>query len=432
MEKEEKEVQAEKVCSSCGQVVTEYHNEDFSYCSECFKNNVFKCSHCKEHFERDRENLQRINRKNYCEECFEELFFECDDCGNVHLNDDSISINDGNRIVCQTCYENDYLVCDSCECDIHRDNDHYHYNNDHCLCENCLEEYFTCSRCGDLYHDDQSYYCESCHRSYCEDCYNDHGCIEHLHNYDYTPNRMTFHSISQKKATDLFLGWELEIEKIDNVPDLVYELYNLSENEKYFYLKTDGSLSDLGIEICSQPCTLDFFVNKFPLQKLVEICRDYNAVSHNSGNCGFHIHVNRQYFSNYELSATKICLIFEKLWQHLFLFSKRNNLNYCHKNEDLGKLNKKLVTGIKEKNVKQGRYQSVNLIPISTIEFRLWRGTLKINSLIGFMQLTNLIAIIAENDSIMSIQKMNWQNVLEMARKLKYKQFLQACIEKGI
>ncbi len=54
-----------------------------------------------------------------------------------------------------------------------------------------------------------------------------------------------------------------------------------------------------------------------------------------------------------------------------------------------------------------GRYAAVNLCNYSTIEFRLFRGTLKINTFIATLQLVNEICNVAVSMSDESLQKLS-------------------------
>jgi hypothetical protein len=62
----------------------------------------------------------------------------------------------------------------------------------------------------------------------------------------------------------------------------------------------------------------------------------------------------------------------------------------------------------KAKKGNLGRYAAVNLCNRNTIEFRLFRGTLKYNTLIAAIELVNKICDIATNMTDDEIQLLSW------------------------
>ena len=62
----------------------------------------------------------------------------------------------------------------------------------------------------------------------------------------------------------------------------------------------------------------------------------------------------------------------------------------------------------KAKKGNNGRYAAVNLCNYSTIEFRLFRGTLKYNTFIATLELVNLIVETAIYSSEDELQKLSW------------------------
>lgn len=56
----------------------------------------------------------------------------------------------------------------------------------------------------------------------------------------------------------------------------------------------------------------------------------------------------------------------------------------------------------------QGRYAAVNLCNYATIEFRLFRGTLKINTFMATLELVNAIIDAAVNSTEDELHKLSW------------------------
>ncbi len=62
----------------------------------------------------------------------------------------------------------------------------------------------------------------------------------------------------------------------------------------------------------------------------------------------------------------------------------------------------------KAKKGSYGRYTAVNLCNYNTIEFRMFRGTLKYNTLIAALELVNAMCDIAVGMSDEGLQKLSW------------------------
>ena len=90
------------------------------------------------------------------------------------------------------------------------------------------------------------------------------------------------------------------------------------------------------------------------------------------------------------------------------------------------KTGKEILNKAKKGNT--GRYAAINLCPYHTIEFRLFRGTLKLNTLLATLQLVNRICDIALNMTEAEIENQSWRDFVltvtepELLRYLKERQ----------
>lgn len=135
--------------------------------------------------------------------------------------------------------------------------------------------------------------------------------------------------------------------------------------------------------------------------------------SHQAGTCGLHIHVNRDAFGNTEglqdVRIARILYFFEKNWEELLKFSRRtqSQLNqwaarYGYKDQP-GE-----ILDHAKKGGEGGRYSCVNLQNRDTIEFRIFRGTLKYNTLIATLQLVDRVCEVALNLSDAQLKELSW------------------------
>ena len=79
----------------------------------------------------------------------------------------------------------------------------------------------------------------------------------------------------------------------------------------------------------------------------------------------------------------------------------------------------------KAKKGNNGRYAAVNLCPYQTIEFRLFRGTLKLNTLIATLQLVNRIIDIALTMSEDEIANQSWSDFVQTVTESELIQYLR-------
>lgn len=160
------------------------------------------------------------------------------------------------------------------------------------------------------------------------------------------------------------------------------------------YIKHDGSL-DEGFELVTHPMSLSYHCKKLPWQAMLDTLVDMGYRSHQTGTCGLHCHVNRNAFgeteAEQEAAIARILFFVERNWTELLNFSRRTMRQlerwasrYGYKDQP-----KEILDHAKKGGM--GRYACVNLCNANTIEFRLFRGTLKYNTLIATLQLVDRI-----------------------------------------
>ena len=71
----------------------------------------------------------------------------------------------------------------------------------------------------------------------------------------------------------------------------------------------------------------------------------------------------------------------------------------------------------KAKKGGNGRYAAVNLMNYSTIEFRLFRGTLKINTFMATLELVNAIINVALDYSEEGLHKLSWSEFVSIIKE---------------
>ncbi|MBR6581886.1 MAG: amidoligase family protein [Ruminococcus sp.] len=325
----------------------------------------------------------------------------CSHCGNEITDDDYSMVN--GQIVCSDCVERYCCTCDRCGATIF-DSDAYgdEYTN---LCRYCYDNYYTrCENCDALVHVDDAYHYNN--SDYCSECYhdiaNENSAIKE---YGYKPEPVFYGDNSR------YFGVELEIDGAGKDSDNAREILDIgNEENEHIYIKSDGSLDD-GIEIVSHPMTLDYHKN-YCWSEIMKKAVSLGYRSHQTSTCGLHIHVNRICFGEsreeQDETISKILYFVEHHWNELLKFSRRSEYAMNRWASRYGYENSARAILDKAKKGNNGRYAAVNLMNYSTIEFRMFRGTLKLNTFMATLELVNTIINVALDHSEDGLHKLSW------------------------
>ena len=332
--------------------------------------------------------------------------FTCCHCGQEHPLENRIQV--GNDALCERCANEETVLCSHCGERIYRDDNAGDENTP--LCQSCYDRHYTnCERCGRIIHVDDAYYGDD----YEDDplCYECHTHVRRskiIEDYYYKPE-----PLFRGDGTRYF-GVELEIDgagEDDTSAREVMEIANGNGLEN-LYCKHDGSLDD-GFEMVTHPMMLEYHMKEMPWAKVLQKAIILGYTSHQTSTCGLHVHINRDAFGDTEEEQdaviARILYFFEKNWEELLKFSRRTShqlerwaARYGYKDQP-----KELLNHAK-KGYHGGRYTSVNLTNTDTIEFRIFRGTLKYNTLIATLQLLDRICDVALFMSDEELKAMSW------------------------
>ena len=154
-------------------------------------------------------------------------------------------------------------------------------------------------------------------------------------------------------------------------------------------------------------------------KNMFEILKEEGLRSHDTNSSGLHIHVDRTYFGKSEDTAiSKLLYIFERFRSELMVFSRRTESqandwarSRKHSNTKSGWI-KKAIKDSKSYYDHSERYYAVNLTNSETIEIRLFRGTLNLETFEATLKFTNRIAEICKNTRAADIAKMTFDDLL--------------------
>ena len=425
-----------KSCASCGKSADDtilYEVEDGKFlCEDCLEDNGYAiCEECGEVFPII--DMMKTENGYICEDCGSD-YIQCDDCGlyypecEVH----EVTTRNGWRYdsmyVCDNCLERGYRYqyCEDCESYIDTEEINMTYvNGVGEVCDSCLGNYCYCEGCDEYYTDEDMVWVESEGQGYCRSCardFEDESDNTKMHDYSYKPTpkpRVHQHvDISScNEVEDLLFGKELEVDKGDDIEDTIREISEVCPD---VYMKHDGSL-DEGFEIVTHPATLEYHMKDMKWREICQICKDHGFKSHDARTCGLHIHVGRyQLGSTYEATRktiANIILLVDRHWDMMVKFSRRreSQLSRWARRPEItepcdGDTEETLIRKAWRAD-NCNRYQAVNLCNEGTIEFRMFNGTLKRDTIIATTQMVNNICLYAKSHSTKDCMSSKWEDI---------------------
>jgi len=438
-------------CARCG------HDVVISNKDSKFKDGYFLHSHCLDRCRNcgeDADNIScaTVHPYNYmCEDCGENCYINCSDCGRICYYEDVINLSSGDSVcsgcasnkvdTCPHCGRYEYIekfsplssgkkVCIMCKSMVKncshcgKEDFRFHHYEDKHFCEDCISIVLaSCSRCGewtlkenrvDFTLRDEVFkgICPKCKLQLEESLY--------IFKYNYKPSRFYYSKMKYEK-NPLYLGMELEVEtpkttSLDSAKETLEKIKDLGV-DKYFYLKSDGSLMrGHSFELVGQPATLAYIGNTYRVYDLLDffIKQGYDCTS--TGNCGLHVHV-----SNKDLSFNDIAKIKMFIWKHknlLRLFgnkTKRGEEKYApfEKYEFRDFKTKRMV------NWEHTKYIACNLTK-STLEFRFWGATFEHLKLLSMLSFSEAIVYYAKDMSLAKAINGSFAEFVDWLNKSNY------------
>ncbi|WP_243417115.1 amidoligase family protein [Pseudoflavonifractor phocaeensis] len=205
-----------------------------------------------------------------------------------------------------------------------------------------------------------------------------------------------------------------------------------NQEKKRSYIKHDGSLND-GFELVTHPMSLDIQLHEMPWRQLCRHAVSLGYRSHQAATCGLHIHVSRKAFGATEqeqdAAIARVLYFFERHWEELLKFSRRTPRQlerwasrYGYKEQPME------ILDFAKRGYHGGRYACINLQNADTVEFRIFRGTLKPNTIFASLELVDCICDLAVCMSDQELKAITWNafvstiitgNLPELVRYLK-------------
>ena len=346
----------------------------------------------------------------------------CSICGAEILLEEATTFHD--QTLCPGCLHTHTVICQYCGNRVWDED--IHYDEGQPICPDCFDRHFlTCVGCGRVIHENEARYLDDEEDyPYCRSCYEEREDQEPIHDYSYKPEPI-FYGQGPR-----YFGVELEIDGAGESRSKARDLLDIfNQNHCLAYIKHDGSLNN-GLEIVTHPLSLDYHLKQAPWQEVMSLAVKQGYTSHQARTCGLHVHVSRAAFGDEEWeqdqAIARILYFFEKHWEELLKFSRRTQAQLNRWASRYGyKEQPQEILDHAKKGCHAGRYTCVNLTNDETIEFRIFRGTLKYNTLIATLQLLDRICDVAIFLSDEELKAMSWTTFVSGCQAPELVQYLK-------
>ena len=349
------------------------------------------------------------------------------------VNEYTALINDTSALVenAESYLNDDLAWCEDCG-DLTTYDDSINAYDQHRICGNCDGNYY--------YHEGSGYYVREDDDDYRDEDDDDSysGAIGDYH----SSRRQLGHIPSDfdLRKPRVLLGLELEMEiskdydQTDRAEHILDKIGYAPDGTKYCLLEHDGSISR-GFEMVTGYSGLDLHTRQLEFFKT----RLAGAKSHNTSTCGLHVHICKSDMSL--LHASKMVLFINDPDNHALVFAlaRRDSSSFSKihdKANDKYWLRDALRSGEgydKEnrkarqlRNLNSDRYEALNFQNPNTVEFRLFRGTLKYETLIACLEFTYQTWFFCRDTSQKQLTTANFLKYICLENNRKDTRYLRA------
>lgn len=328
--------------------------------------------------------------------------FACADCGELEFNDCSNSTY-SEEYVCRNCTDENYVWLDRYGTYVYRD---------------------SVVRALDADGDEVSVH-ESDNDFYWNDDVNARVHCDYeppepqvIGSYHSSKHQIRFQRDDWTSKHSRFLGVELEVEMVDRYAERndkarqLNDLINGGDVGKKVFFENDGSLTN-GFEVVTNPMSLPAH------RELWKWLQDKSAtkglISHkgrdgNSSSCGLHVHVNRDSLTKLQIAKMVAFVNNPDNQEFMTALARRYGqaaTGYCRIKADKAKVGKAASSS--------DRYEAVNVTPRHTIEFRIFRGTLKYESLVAAIEFVHALCEYTARCGDCSVSDLGYEAFLKFA-----------------
>ena len=243
----------------------------------------------------------------------------------------------------------------------------------------------------------------------------------YIHQFNYVPKYIKHFMPGESEDTTLLLGAEIEVGGNNNIHSdndknstvkKCIQIMNGSDSdeENLIYSTHDSTVQ---IEFDTMPCSLEFHKNKMNYREMFKYLDKEGYKGHDCKTAGLHIHANRNYLGksriSQELVISKILYILEKFNEEICVIARRDN----EYSEFVGsKKEEDSLVELYGKYKDHGKRAALNLQHKDTIEFRMFKSTLKYETFILTLEFVKDIIDYAKSVDIEEIELAKWSDLM--------------------
>jgi len=320
------------------------------------------CSHCG----KETPKLTEVDSKLLCDGCFDSLYFYCSKCGKYkdkkvkHIVRDSGGYG---KVVCKDCFNDFYSHCEHCGYGCKKAD--ARMLEGHSYCFHCYDQMFVCPSCNRRLFKENYY-----DAGLCRKCWEDERRA-------INPDHLAKAPLEFQGKGPHFYGIELEVEvdeQLDRRPAYAKRILKLLNG--FIICKHDGSIKDantgrvIGFEIVTVPASEEVQKEKWNIffDNLPKGLRSYDTKT-----CGLHIHCARQPLTPLQIAKMLLFVNSKENVSFITTIAGRPPNTFC-KIQDKQYRDARVIS-------QEHRYEALNLSNKATVEFRIFRGTLKRESM---------------------------------------------------
>lgn len=254
--------------------------------------------------------------------------------------------------------------------------------------------------------------------------------MSRIRRHDWRPRR--FHHYGEPPL----YGIEIETDGYPESAGLFSRrLHTLSEGERFFYIKRDGTLAN-GFELVFHPRSMDSWDQAWPaVNEILHRVKEYGGKAFRPGTCGFHVH--RSKWDLTDASYIKMCLLLKRWQQKLIKVAQRSSNRFAgwdifdeyipptaltHKMA----MKKSTYTLVKNGIHNNHRYQCVNFGSNSdSIEFRIYKGSVFSPTLRAYIAFTHFFVEFAHSKLINELSMSATERQLKLGNMSLWDEFCE-------
>jgi hypothetical protein len=266
-----------------------------------------------------------------------------------------------------------------------------------------------------------------------------------VNDYSYRPDTLDFivAKNEEQKSNLLYMGLEWEMDDGGTNNMLSFAINSaLSKNKKQSWTMSDGSLSD-GIEIATMPATLQAHMTEFDYDTACTLASSLGYRGHDVGTAGIHVHMNRRFFGNdakiQMYKGALMALVLERNWDDFVKFSRRRYSRieqWANKKDFLQALPANPTADDYQdtfaKKYGQDKYVALNTNNRSTFELRIFKSTLKANTIKATLQLVSNLAEWVKSHDLADAQSVSFDDIINHKQYKELTEYWQVAKERGI